>query len=284
MTAGAREDLTVTSRKRAAPRRWLHKPYLLPAEHGSWSWLLVPFLVGAAISGSWSVAIVFVLSGGLSAFLMRQPATAWLRIRRGRGRRRDEVVTASWTGFFALIAILSLVGLLLLERQPLLWLLPPMAVLLLIYLSVAQINRAQVRNLWMELAGAAGLAVMAPAAYVASKNVLDGTAWLLWVLMAAQNVLGVLYVRLRISDTHERDQARIPLLLGHIAGLLTVAAALGFVGATMLALVPFVFFLIRALWLARAPRPISNIKRFGFSEVGVELVAGLWLIFSFLLP
>lgn len=284
MTAGAREDLTVTSRKRAAPRRWLHKPYLLPAEHGSWSWLLVPFLVGAAVSGSWSAAIVLVLSGGLSAFLMRQPATAWLRIRRGRGRRRDEAVTVFWTGLFALIAILSLAGLLLLERYSLLWLLPPVAVILLIYLSVAQINRAQVRNLWMELAGAAGLAVMAPAAYVASKNVLDGTAWLLWALMATQNVLGALYVRLRISDTHEREQARLPVLLSHVVGLLLVAAALALAASNMLALVPFAVFVLRALWLARAPRPIANIKRFGFSEVGVELVAGLWLIFSFLLP
>ena len=284
MTAGAGEELTVASRKRRCPHRWLHKAYLLPAEHGSWSWLLVPFFVGAAIAGSWSAAIIFVLSGGLSAFLVRQPATAWLRIRRGRGRRRDEVVTAFWTGLFALIAVLSLAGLLVVGRRSLLWLLPPVAVLLLIYLCVAQINRAQVRNLWMELAGAAGLAVMAPAAYVASRNVLDGTAWLLWALMATQNVLGALYVRLRISDTHQRDQARLPLLLSHLVGLLIVAAALAVVGATMLALVPFVYFLTRALWLTRAPRPIVNIKRFGFSEVGVELVAGLWLIFSFLLP
>jgi hypothetical protein len=165
----------------------------------------------------------------------------------------------------------------------LLWLLPPVAVLLIVYLIVAQINRARVRSLWMELAGAIGLAVMAPAAYAASSNVLDTTAWLLWGLFAMQNVLGVLYVRRRISDTHGRTESRTPILASHIIGLLLIGSILALAQAPWLALAPFVLYLIRAAWVALRTRPITDVRRFGFTEVVVELVTGLWLILSFLL-
>lgn len=32
-------------------RKWLRKALVMPAEHGSWSWLLVPFLVGIGVAG-----------------------------------------------------------------------------------------------------------------------------------------------------------------------------------------------------------------------------------------
>ena len=166
--------------------RWIRKAYLLPAEHGSWSWLLVPYIVGAVVAPQWSLASLLVLVGGLSAFLLRQPASAWLRIRQGRGRRSDEAVTLAWTGLFLLLSLLSLVGLFLMQRLELLWLIPPIAMLFITYLAVAKINRAQVRNLWMELAGAAGLAVMAPAAYVAGSGELTQLGWLLWLRLSSR--------------------------------------------------------------------------------------------------
>lgn len=283
MSVDAKDNRTVSLLDKRLRRRWIRKAYLLPAEHGSWSWLLVPYLAGAAVAGQWSTATLLVLGGGLSVFLLRQPATAWLRIRQGRGRRRDEALTVIWTAAFALMAVLSLLGLLFLRRLVLVWLLPPVAALLMIYLAVAQINRARVRSLWMELAGAVGLAVMAPAAYAASTGVLSTTAWLLWGLFAVQNVLGVMYVRLRISDTHGRSESRISLLASHIFGLLLIGLMLVLAQVSWMALAPFLFYSVRATWAALGPRPILNVRRFGFAEVTVELAAGLWLILSFLL-
>jgi hypothetical protein len=283
MSVDAKDDRSVSLLDKSLGRRWIRKAYLLPAEHGSWSWLLVPYLAGAGVAGQWTWATFLVLCGGLSVFLIRQPATAWLRIRQGRGRRRDEPVAMFWTVVFALLAILSLLVLLLLQRLVLAWLLPPVAALLMVYLAVAQINRARVRSLWMELAGAVGLAVMAPAAYAASSGVLDTIAWLLWGLFAVQNLLGVLYVRTRVFDTRGRSESRIPLLASHIVGLLLIGLALVLAQAPRLALAPFVFYSIRAIWVARGPRPIPDIRRFGFTEVAVELAAGLWLIMNFLI-
>lgn len=283
MTIHTHRKSQINTKDSRPARRWFRKAYLLPAEHGSWSWLLVPYLVGAAIAPQWSFASLLVLLGGLSVFLVRQPATAWLRIKQGRGRRRDEPVTLAWSVLFMGLAIVSFIVLLLMQRLILLWLLPPVAALLMVYVAVARINRARVRSMWMEIAGAAGLAVMAPAAYAAGSGQLDTVAWLLWFLLAMQNLLGVFYVRLRIADRHGRTEPRMPVLLSHALGLLLAALALAVTAAPLIALLPFAFFLARAAWLAARRRPIANIKRFGFTEVGVELAAGVWLILSILL-
>lgn len=276
-------EATINSQS-AARRSWFRKAYLLPAEHGSWSWLLVPYIVGASLAIEWSLASFFVLVGGLSTFLLRQPASAWLRIKQGRGRRSDEKLTLAWTGVFSLLALISLAGLIAMQRTALLWLLPPVLTLFVIYIAVAQVRRAQIRNLWMELAGASGLAVMAPAAYVAGNGELDRLGWLLWLMMALQNGLGVLYVRRRIADTHGRTQPRLLVLTGHAVGLALLATVFAATGTPWIALAPFILFAGRAAWLALRERPIDNIKRFGFTEVGVELLAGLWVVFALHLP
>ena len=256
------------------------KSLVVPAEHGSWFWLLVPFVVGATIGGRISAAVLLVLVGGFAGFLMRQPATAWLNIRRGRGRRRDEPLAAGWTISFGLLALLSLAGLLAMGHTALLWLLAPPASMLAVYLALARVQRARVRNLWLEVGGAAGLALMAPAAYGAASGRLDQTAWALWGLMAVQNVLSVLYVRLRLADTRGRPVNRAFVLGSHALGAAAAVAAGGIVPWPTTAL--YVCLLLRAGWAVAARRPVDDIKRFGFMEVGVETAGGLWIVASYL--
>lgn len=259
------------------------KSLVIPAEHGSWVWLLVPFFVGTAVGGRINGAVLLTLTGGLAGFLIRQPATAWLNIRRGRGRRDDEPLAAGWTISFGLLALVSLAGLLALGHAALLWLLLPPAAMLAFYLGVASIRRARVRNVWLEVGGAAGLALMAPAAYVAASARLDRTAWALWGLMAAQNVLSVLYVRLRLADTRGRAANRASVLSSHVLGaaLVTVGAAMGTVPEPVVAL--YTGYLVRAAWAVSSPHPVENVKRFGFTEVGIELAGGLWIVATYLL-
>lgn len=281
MATNATNDMTQNVRRRKG--RIFRKTLLLPAEHGSWSWLLVPFFVGAIIGGRINAGVLLTLVGGLAGFLMRQPATAWLSIRRGRGRQRDEPLAAGWTISFGLLALLSLAGLLALGHGALLWLLAPPAAMLAAYLGVARVQRARVRNLWLEVGGAAGLALMAPAAYGAASGRLDQTAWALWALMAAQNVLSVLYVRLRLADTRGRPANRAIVLASHAVG--TALAA----GAAVAGVIPwpapvlYGFYLLRVGWAVAARRPLDDIKRFGFTEVGVEAAGGLWIVACYLL-
>ncbi|MCA9973537.1 MAG: YwiC-like family protein, partial [Anaerolineales bacterium] len=67
-------------------RAMWRKQLVLPAEHGAWAWLLVPFAVGAAEAGRLGAAVWLLLPTCLALFLLRQPATVWLRARQGRAR------------------------------------------------------------------------------------------------------------------------------------------------------------------------------------------------------
>jgi hypothetical protein len=264
-------------------RRLFRRQLILPTEHGSWSWLLVPFFVGVLVAGSWNLATGLVLVGGLAGFLIRQPASIAIRAQAGRARKSDGPLALAWTLFLGGLSLLCLAGLLALGRSDLFWLLIPMAVIFIIYLLASRQRRASTRSLWMEVAGAAGLAAMAPTAYVAASGTLDSTAWTLWALMAGQNILGVLYVRLRIGDTHQRPRDVRPILWGHGVTLAGVGAAASAGMVPWLAVVPFLGLSARAIWAAREARPVPHIKRFGFTEIGVEIIGGLliaagWLI------
>lgn len=269
-------------------RKFFRKSLVIPTEHGSWSWLLVPFLVGATIAprvtrdgGLIWLPLSLTLIGGLCAFLIRQPAATWLRIRRGRANATDEPLAAGWTLGLTLVATACLVGLLALGRVALLWLLIPFGGVLLLYLAAARGGRATLRALWTELLGAVGLALMAPAAVIAATTTVQPLAWALWGLMAAQNALGVVYVRLRLADTHRRPADRTAVLGGHAGGLIVAAIAGLLDWVPLLVALPFVGFLLRSIWVARRPRPIPNVRRFGFIEVGVELLSGAWMAFSY---
>ncbi|MCB8987354.1 MAG: YwiC-like family protein [Ardenticatenaceae bacterium] len=251
---------------------------VMPAEHGSWAWLLVPFGVGTAVAGQFTLASLLTLLGGLAVFMMRQPATVWFRARRGRARRADGRLAAGWLVGWGAVGLVCLIGLLLLERLALAWLLLPTLIIMGLYLLAARYGRSGLRSLGMEIAGAAALALMAPAAVVAATGSLGVWVWGLWGVMAGQNMLGAWYVRLRIHDTHQRPMNRTAVWLAHALGLLLIVLA-GLGGIVPLAVaLPFAAFLARAVWAVQQPRPVANVKRFGFLELGVEIASGLWLV------
>lgn len=254
------------------------KHLLLPAEHGTWFWFLVPSLVGVGVARGVNAAVLLTFIGGFAAFLMRQPLTAWLQIRRGRGRRSDGPLALRLTIGLGVVALLCFAALLLMGYAVLLWLLLPLAPLVVLYLFVARQRRAALRSFWMEMAGAAGLALVAPAVLIAATGQISSAGWALWGLMAGQNVLGAHYVRLRLADTHVRPSRRSAVVWSHGVGLLAVVLA-GIQGIVpLMAAVPFAAFLVRAVWAAVRPRPVPNVKRFGFMEVGAELVSGGWIV------
>ncbi len=256
------------------------KTLILPTEHGSWAWLLVPFAVGTAVAQTINLPVMLALVAALAAFLLRQPATVWLRVRRGKARRADGPLARTWMLLLGGTAVTCGLVLLFMGRFTLLWLGVPLIIIFVLYLLAARYGRTSIRSLGMEVSGAAALAMTAPAAYIAGAGQLDQVAAALWLLMAAQNVLGALYVRVRIADTHQRPTHRSGLVLAHFFGFLLIAG-LGLARwLPWLTAVPFAAILLRALWAARQPRPVPNVKRFGFLEMGVEILSGAWIAYS----
>jgi hypothetical protein len=79
MSEPPRPVADLTNRRRPLFRRSL----VLPTEHGTWAWLLVPWLVGAVVGLAGGdaatmagLAVLLTLVGGPSATMLRQPATA----------------------------------------------------------------------------------------------------------------------------------------------------------------------------------------------------------------
>lgn len=269
-------------------QKFFVKRLILPSEHGAWVWLLVPYGVGITTASYWGEilpsavpALLLTLVAGLAVFLLRQPTTVWLRIQRGRGNPEFKKVAMGWIIGLSIVALGCLAGLLAMGRTDL-WLgVGVSAILFLLYLYANYRGRAALRALWMELVGAAGLSLMAPMAIMSMIGKMPASVWGLWLLIAAQNSLSLLYVRLRLADTHGKTTQRGLLLLVH--GLVSVVVGT----AGILQLIPlltfWLFFLLtsRAVWVIQHPRPVSNIRHLGFLELGVALFCGLWFIISY---
>lgn len=253
----------------------------MPTEHGSWSWLLVPFAVGAGVGGEWNLSLTLTLVAGLAVFFMRQPAAVWLRVRRGRARAADGPLAAAWILILLLVSAACLSGLLAMGRAALLWMLIPLAGVFILYLAASRTGSAGLRSLWMELTGASALALMAPAALIASTGSFSGREWPLWVVLAAQNGLGALYVRLRIYDTRGKSINRSMIVVAHALLLVIITAAGMLAALPRTTYLPFLLFALRAIWAASAVRPVTNVKRFGFAEMGVEIIGGAWIAVSY---
>ena len=95
-------------------------------------------------------------------------------------------------------------------------------------------------------------------------------------------MLGVLYVRLRIADTHGREMARAPVFWSHMAVLLAVVVAAFLEVLPWLVTVPYAGYLARAVWAVYRTRPVVNIVRFGFSEIGAEIAGGILVVLGYL--
>jgi hypothetical protein len=49
----------------------------------------------------------------------------------------------------------------------------------------------------------------------------------------------------------------------------------------LLTALPFAAVLLRVAWAVREPRRVADIRRFGFTEVGVEVLCGAWIVISY---
>lgn len=249
---------------------------ILPSEHGSWAMMFTPFVIGAGVAGILSAPLWLCGAAALALFLARQPLGLLARVRRGKARANDGPAAWFWSALLLAVAAGAGAWLLLLGRWAILWLAVPAGIVLALTLALSA--RLGPRQLSVELLGVAGLALSAPAAYVAATGHLDLTAWLTWLLSAAHSVISVLYVRLRIDETHDRAShpQRMAVIGAH--GLALAAVVGGALGGWIppLVMLPLALLLLRAVYVGwRRPR-VANIVRFGLAETGFALAfAGL---------
>jgi len=65
----------------------------LPADHGSWVFLLSPLVIGLFAGGRWTTPCLYLIVAALAGFLIRQPLTLAVKVRSGRRSRDTERVS-----------------------------------------------------------------------------------------------------------------------------------------------------------------------------------------------
>lgn len=171
----------------------------LPQDHGSWVFLLSPLSIGLFAGGRWSLAAGYLILAALAAFLIRQPVTMAVKAHTGRRARRDLPAAYFWSAVYGALGLLALAGLVLQGFGYLLYLaLPGIPVFIWHLYLISQ--RAERRQMGIEMVGSGVLALAAPAALWVGLERPDPMGWLLFGLVWLQSAASIVYAYLRLAQ------------------------------------------------------------------------------------
>lgn len=258
--------------RQQATKRVVIRSVALPSEHGGWGFLIEPILLGLLVAFSWQGVLLAIAAVGV--FLIHQP----LKIATKDRLNERQTPRLLWAQRFVLgYAALAVVPMLvLLLSTPLLFLLP---IVLAIPFAAVQLYydaRNRSRQLLPEVAGAAALAMIAPAIAILGGWTF-GMAIVLWAILAMRAVAAILYVRCRIRLKLAKPTSPISAWVAHGLALVGMAGLI-LAGVTpWLGIVPFVVLFIRAyLGLSRF-RKDHPIQVIGILELCYGLMTVLFV-------
>ena len=171
----------------------------LPSDHGSWVFLLSPLLIGLFAGNSWSAAAVFLTIASLAGFLLRQPVTVAVKVYSGRRGRRDLNAAWFWIGVYGLIGALGMFGLIWQGFAYLFVLALPGIPVFVWHLYLVS-NRAERRQMGVEVVGSGVLALAAPAGYWIGVGAIEPIGWLLFALAWLQSAASIVYAYMRLEQ------------------------------------------------------------------------------------
>ncbi len=247
----------------------------LPAEHGSWSLVSEPILLGLFVAPSWAGLALVVAA--FSLFLFNRPFKVWMGDRRrGRVYERTSVAQRIMVVYGAIAVAASLIALLLgglLPFAPFLLAMP----LLLVFMYYDQ---RPGRHWQAELA-----APVAFAGVVAAVALAGGLTWIvalsLWGFMVARAVPTILYVRARLRLDKGKPGSPWGILLAHVAAVVVVVGLVWPGWLPLTAVIAVAILLTRAVWGLSPYRWRSSAKALGFLEMGFGLLTVLLVAVGF---
>jgi hypothetical protein len=260
----------------------------MPAEHGSWGILFVPFLAASVLAGAWSWAQPLALTCILLLFLLRGSVEA-----QGGWTIQNLLLPAHrlLIGAAALSGAALLLGF---GRWQMLGLGAVCGAVYLLQLRVASSHRqarpADKRSLSAEILGVALLTATAPAAWIAARGALDTRGVEVWLANLLFFLGGVLYVKYRVRGIlvhrsfetwSERLAFTWPVLTYHallLAFLGACAIGQSLPAAVLIAFVPAFLRVIALLFQLGRSFPI---RRLGWTEVGHSVIFAVILVLGY---
>lgn len=258
-----------------------YKSVALPAEHGSWSLVSEPILLGLLVAPT--LAGLTMALSAFTVFLINRPLKVyWTDRRRGRFYARTGLAMRFLLLFGAIALVAAVITFALAGWRPFVPFLLG-APLLLIFMAYDQ----RPGRFWQaELAAPAAFAAVATAIALAG-----GMAWQpalgLWGFAIARAVPAVIFVRARLRL--DKGKAAGPgesipaTIFTHVLAVIGVLALVWIGWLPWAAVVAAVFLLARAIWGLSEYRWRSSFKALGlletaFGTLSVLIVAiGVWL-------
>ncbi len=239
----------------------------LPVEHGGWSFLVEPLILGLVVAPS--LAGAYLAAGAVAAFLARHPFKLVALDRRREMRYPRTGLAERFFAAYTTIAASSFILALWLGGASILM---PLAVAApLALLALWHDLQGRGREALPEVAGALGLGASATAVILAGGG-LPATAWLAWALGALRAATAILYVRARVRvdrgvDRQTRAAFARPVMVAHAGALVIALVAVSAAWLAPIAAAAFLLLLFRAVHgLAPGCAPIRA-QTLGIQEV-----------------
>lgn len=265
-----------TSPQKTPGVRW--QAVALPAEHGGWSLVLEPILLGLLVAATWGGVLLGL--AGFCVFLAHQPAKIiWLDHKRGRAYARTHLAKRFAFLYLGLALLFLALAVWLVGLRPLLPL--TLAVPLMIVFGIY--DQRPGRYWQAELSAPIAFAAVAAAIALAAGWTWP-TALALWIVMAARSAPSILYVRSRLRLVKGQPAQRKRAWLAHLIALLLVAALVWWALLPATAVLAMLILFLRALVGLSDYRRNLSTKTLGFVEIGFGLLTaflvalGYWLL------
>ncbi len=248
----------------------------LPVEHGGWSLLLEPIVLGLMLVST--VPGLFVSLAATGAFLARHP----FKLAVGDWRRNRNTARTLAAQRFAIVYVcIAILGLALAIKTggtvlllPLLFAMP-CVILQLFYDSIGRS-----RALIPELAGSISTGAVATAIAIGGGWPRPA-AFGLWVILAARTVPTILYVRARLRRLHGKQVSTSGVIFVHFLGMLVVISLATVQLAPVLAVLPILILLLRAIiGFSKFDRQVTA-KKLGLREVAFGAMTIFFVVFGY---
>jgi len=243
------------------------KPVALPVEHGAWSFLLEPVILGLVLAPSTAGFCLGIAA--LAAFLTRHP----LRLAALDYRKRTRHPRTRLAELFALAyaAVASVFAFAALARADHGFMVAVFAAVPLALGALALDLRGHGRNLAVEIAGSVALGASATAIILAGGGS-ERVAWMAWLLLGLRAVTAILYVRARLNRERAGASPAVGVILVHTIALIVVLGLMPSQLAPGFAVLAFLILLLRASYGLLSPSRGIRPQVVGLQEVGFGLV------------
>jgi hypothetical protein len=266
-----RDENAAANRPPSVPLRLI----VLPTEHGGWSFLGEPILLGLLVAPSWSGTLVALAA--VAAFMARQPLRLFVSDRQ-RGKTYPRTLLAERAfAVLALVAAGALAGALALAHGPL-----HRAVLMAAPLGAAALAfdlGKRSREAAGELSGALALGAVAAAIALGGGWPLE-PALALWGVLAARAVPTILFVRARLRLEKGQPAGIRDALWAHVVAIVWVALLAAWRLAPENAVWAMVMLAGRAVWGLSPARPRLKTWQLGVTEIVFGVIVVLAIAFG----